>query len=86
MKTYVAPSSRLKCLAVFGFGFSLFAMIAVAAVLYHSVAFGDLLNHVAKHTVTENARLAACLGFGLAVELLVIACLVPFFRHRKAQP
>ena len=61
---------RLKWLAVFLFGFSLFLMLAVAAVLFHSPYFADRLAQILGHPVSEYQRLAVSLAVGFVVELV----------------
>jgi len=59
-------------------------MLAVSAILFHSVSFGDRLTHSAGQVVTENQRLAVSLAVGLGVEIvfMVLAYLL-FPKNRQ---
>jgi hypothetical protein len=72
MPTPDSKQVALKWMAGCIFGFSLFLMLAVSAILFHSAAFSDRLAQIAGHPVGEHARLAISLGTGLAAEFAVM--------------
>ncbi len=84
MPTNDAKRVRLKWLALCIFGCGLVIMLAVSAILFHSVSFGDRLTHSAGQVVTENQRLAVSLAVGLGVEIvfMVLAYLL-FPKNRQ---
>jgi len=74
---------RLKWLAVIVFGFSLFLMLAVSALLFHSTTFSDRLTQIVGHSVGENARLAVSLGIGLVAEFIVLVSAYLLFPRKR---
>ena len=83
MPTPDATRVRLKWLAVFIFGFSLFLMLAVSAILFHSTSFSDQLTKIVGQSVSENTRLAVSLGIGLAVECVVLITAYLLFPRKR---
>lgn len=75
--------ARLKWLALFVFGFSLFVMLAMSAGSFRSTSLADRLAKVVGHQVSENVRLAASLGIGLAAEFVVLASAYLLFPKRR---
>lgn len=65
-------------------GCGLVIMLAVSAILFHSVSFGDRLTRRPGQVVTENQRLAVSLAVGLGVEIvfMVLAYLL-FPKNRQ---
>ena len=75
--------ARLKWLAVFIFGFSMFVMLAVSVVLFHSASFAVRLAQIAGHTLGENQRLAVSLGIGIFAGLLIMVTAYLLFPKKK---
>jgi len=73
----------LKWLAVFILGFSMFVMLAVSVVLFHSASFATRLAQVVGHTLSENQRLAVSLGIGVFAELVIMATAYLLFPKKR---